>query len=781
MKKRLIALVLVLMMTVTLLPVSAFAQNITRIEMTLSNKSVVDEDGYLIPGEWMSDVFAYSGAEYGIIGEEWYLNGVYDGDRPSVIQANSVYVEELTLLANTDLGYRFTSKPEFILDDFMQLESFEVLDGGIHAKMRIRFVSRPPLRSFSFYVHDGVMNENGQLIHGSELPVFESDRSVGRVTADSWMKDGHIMSLYEERESIIAGHEYGVTVSVGHASGTSLSIDTEIIAPKGFTEQWRELDANSIGDLRIFYTVSAEPVRIIEGGTVVPDFPEYYYDDEGVIRSGTMLAALNFKRVATPEFEYTSYEITNVKKYIDGVEKEPGDVITAGHEYSTSFRLEPLRGYALAPDFSLSCDYAKSIETTANPDGSVDVLLVAKPVTKMSVVKNLYLILPEPSGGTTPPACISPEHTVIRGEEWYCVDDGTVAEPGTPLKVGNTYTLRLYLAPMEGFVFQNFDNESSSDDRTAPELDVTVADEPIDSFYGIKNGEYAGCVCVEHTYPALQMALPVFLTNPEDLTVIEGGSATFSVTCEGEDLSYQWYSVHGGVESLMTGETSSVLTVDKVSVSQHNDTGYCCTVSNAAGTVHSLTAMLTVHSFPFTDVKKSAVYYDAVSWAYCHKPYQITGGFDATHFVPNNACTRAQVVTFLWRAMGCPLPNIDENPFKDVSPKQSNGSDNPYYNAILWAAECGITTGFGGGLFKPNDPVTRAQFVTFLWRAENMPDSNGSIAGFTDAGKIASPYQKAVAWAVETGVTTGYTDGTFRPDDVCTRWAVVLFMYRDMK
>ncbi len=179
---------------------------------------------------------------------------------------------------------------------------------------------------------------------------------------------------------------------------------------------------------------------------------------------------------------------------------------------------------------------------------------------------------------------------------------------------------------------------------------------------------------------------------------------------------------------------------------------------------------------PFVDVAEDAVYYDAVLWAYYHEPEQITSGFDATHFGPQNACTRAQVVTFLWRAAGCPEPTGSVDIFKDAADIAS-----PYRKAVAWAVEKGITTGYGDGTFRPNDSVTRAQFVTFLWRYEGRPDSSGSVAGFEDAADIAAPYRDAVTWAVEKGVTTGYGDGSFRPNATCTRWAVVLFMYRDMK
>ena len=179
---------------------------------------------------------------------------------------------------------------------------------------------------------------------------------------------------------------------------------------------------------------------------------------------------------------------------------------------------------------------------------------------------------------------------------------------------------------------------------------------------------------------------------------------------------------------------------------------------------------------PFVDVAEDAVYYDAVLWAYYHEPEQITSGFDATHFGPQKACTRAQVVTFLWRAAGCPEPTGSIDVFKDASDIAA-----PFRKAVAWAVEKGITTGYEDSTFRPNDSVTRAQFVTFLWRYEGRPVSSGSIDGFKDAADIAAPYRDAVAWAVEKGVTTGYNDGTFRPNAVCPRWAVVLFMYRDMK
>ena len=179
---------------------------------------------------------------------------------------------------------------------------------------------------------------------------------------------------------------------------------------------------------------------------------------------------------------------------------------------------------------------------------------------------------------------------------------------------------------------------------------------------------------------------------------------------------------------------------------------------------------------PFVDVAEDAAYREAVLWAYYHEPEQITSGFDATHFGPDSVCTRAQVVTFLWRAAGCPEPTGSIDVFKDASDIAA-----PFRKAVAWAVEKGITTGHNDGTFRPNDSVTRAQFVTFLWRYEGKPASSGCSNPFGDAADIAAPYRDAVAWAVEKGITWGYHDGSFRPNYVCPRWAVVLFMYRDMK
>ena len=167
----------------------------------------------------------------------------------------------------------------------------------------------------------------------------------------------------------------------------------------------------------------------------------------------------------------------------------------------------------------------------------------------------------------------------------------------------------------------------------------------------------------------------------------------------------------------------------------------------------------------FYDVPNNAYYYEAVKWA---QEKSITGGIGNGLFGPNQPCTRAQIVTFLWRAAGSPEPKAMSS-FADVS------TDAYYAKAVAWAVENGITTGTGDGKFSPDATCTRAQSVTFLFRAiGKLVDSKAEFSDvLTD-----SYYANAVAWAVENGVTNGIGDGLFGPDNSCTRAQIVTFLFR---
>ena len=172
----------------------------------------------------------------------------------------------------------------------------------------------------------------------------------------------------------------------------------------------------------------------------------------------------------------------------------------------------------------------------------------------------------------------------------------------------------------------------------------------------------------------------------------------------------------------------------------------------------------------FVDVATGSYYEDAVDWAVENG---ITKGTDDTHFSPDGICTRAQAVTFLWRAAGSPKPETRTMPFADVP------AGSYYYDAVLWAVENGIAKGTSDTTFSPNMTCTRAQIVAFLWRSEKSPAA-GTANPFADV-KSAAYYADAVLWAVKENITRGTTNTTFSPDADCTRAQIVTFLWRCKK
>lgn len=173
----------------------------------------------------------------------------------------------------------------------------------------------------------------------------------------------------------------------------------------------------------------------------------------------------------------------------------------------------------------------------------------------------------------------------------------------------------------------------------------------------------------------------------------------------------------------------------------------------------------------FTDVSTGAWYYDAVQWAVENG---ITTGTSATTFSPDRLCTRGEVVTLIWRALGLDDLNgrSTDNPFRDVY------SDAYYHDAVLWAVENGITTGTGVDTFSPNAVCDRAQVVTFLWRTDYPPKKISGPVGFQDV-HVGDYFWFPVKWAVDNGITTGTGGNVFSPYLACTRAQVVTFLYRD--
>lgn len=172
---------------------------------------------------------------------------------------------------------------------------------------------------------------------------------------------------------------------------------------------------------------------------------------------------------------------------------------------------------------------------------------------------------------------------------------------------------------------------------------------------------------------------------------------------------------------------------------------------------------------PFTDVEAGVYYEKPVLWAVAEG---VTVGKTATEFAPADACTRAQAVTFLYRAAGEPAVGEVENPFTDVK-------EGAYYeNAVLWAVENGITSGMTKTTFAPESTVTRGQMVTFMHRAAGLPDVDEETENVFEDVKAGAYYEDAVLWAIENDITKGVSNTEFAPADPCTRAQIVTFLYR---
>lgn len=283
--------------------------------------------------------------------------------------------------------------------------------------------------------------------------------------------------------------------------------------------------------------------------------------------------------------------------------------------------------------------------------------------------------------------------------------------------------------------------------------------------------EFVGGASLSGTANSFYVAPSGVSTDKSSLSVSVGGSTTLAgipspvyatevITCTSSNPNV----------AKVTGTSVNVFTIKGVANGTANLTVKCGSYSKTVSiTVGTGGASSYNSNQPFVDVSTGAVYYNAVMWAYKN---DITGGTDATHFSPNKACTRGQVVTFLWRAAGCPSSRGASNPFVDVK------SGSYCYDAVMWAYRSGITDGVDATHFKPDKVITREQFVTMLWNYHGSPTVYISNP-FRDVSS-GSYFYNAVLWAYKNNVTTGIDSTHFGVGDPCLRYQVVLFLYRDL-
>ena len=259
-----------------------------------------------------------------------------------------------------------------------------------------------------------------------------------------------------------------------------------------------------------------------------------------------------------------------------------------------------------------------------------------------------------------------------------------------------------------------------------------------------------------------------------------GGVTTYPITVKSAkngDVTASHKSAAKGTTITLTVDPDKGYVLDTLTVLDGKDKEIKLTEKNGKYTFTMPASKVTVAAMfkaeqstgknPFTDVPAGSYYEDAVIWAV---DKGITTGTSATTFNPNGICTRAQAVTFLWRAAGSPAAKSSAMPFADVK------AGSYYYDAVLWAVEQGITKGTSDTMFSPDATCTRAQIVTFLWRSQKSPAA-GTANPFTDV-KASAYYADAVLWAVKHNITVGTTFSIFSPDEECTRAQIVTFLYR---
>ena len=259
-----------------------------------------------------------------------------------------------------------------------------------------------------------------------------------------------------------------------------------------------------------------------------------------------------------------------------------------------------------------------------------------------------------------------------------------------------------------------------------------------------------------------------------------GGVTTYPITVKSAkngDVTASHKSAAKGTTITLTVDPDKGYVLDTLTVLDGKDKEIKLTEKNGKYTFTMPASKVTVAAMfkaeqstgknPFTDVPAGSYYEDAVIWAV---DKGITTGTSATTFNPNGICTRAQAVTFLWRAAGSPAAKSSAMPFADVK------AGSYYETAVLWAVENGITKGTSDTMFSPDATCSRAQIVAFLWRSEKSPAA-GTANPFADV-KSTAYYADAVLWAVKEDITKGTTSTTFSPDADCTRAQIVTFLYR---
>ena len=442
-----------------------------------------------------------------------------------------------------------------------------------------------------------------------------------------------------------------------------------------------------------------------------------------------------------------------------------GDAFTQGKDGYPVFQV-PATGITLNHStLSLAVGGSVALTATLTPENATDAVVWSSNNTKIAEVSNNGTVTAKALGTATITATVGSytatcEVTVAVPVTGVSLDKETMS-----LTAGSTGTLVATITPANA-TNQNLtwtsDNEevATVSDGVVSAVAAGTANITVTTDDG---GKTATCV-VTVTRRSSSSSRPSYPITTPDKT--ENGSVTVT------PKSAKRGSIVTITVTPDAGYVLDKLTVtDKdgkeLSLTKKSDTEY--TFVMPAGKVEITPSFVKQAEEPsraFVDVKTGDYFYDAVLWAVGKG---ITNGTSAETFSPEAPCTRAQIVTFLWRAAGSPVVNYAMN-MTDVA------ADAYYAEAVRWALSEGITTGTSADQFSPDATCTREQAVTFLWRAAGSPAVSGESA-FEDVGADAY-YARAVAWAAQNGVTNGISQALFGTGSDCTRAQIVTFLYR---
>ena len=507
--------------------------------------------------------------------------------------------------------------------------------------------------------------------------------------------------------------------SKNYTAALQYNCKNDVTIAKGFTKE----------DITISNGTVNQIVRNDKYVIIVVNFPKDPTTDPNyVTEAAVQVAAVAGEIPSINGITVTSSNADKIKKALV-LWSNTSTPFVAGQEYSTTVYLEPKEGVTFADDMKLTVNGKVVNLAKKDPNGSVQF------ETKITAVG--------PSAPTTYAV------KVTSGGNGSATADHATAAAGTEIKLTATAD--------SGYHFKEWQVVTGS---------VTIT-----------NNEF--------TMPAENVEVKAIFEKNTSTGGGGGGGGvtTYAITVKSAkngDVTASHKSASKGTTVTLTVDPDKGYVLDTLTVLDGKDKEIKLTEKNGKYTFTMPASKVTVAATfkasaptgknPFIDVPAGSYYEDAVIWAV---DKGITSGTGATTFNPNGICTRAQAVTFLWRAAGSPAAKSGAMPFADVK------AGSYYETAVLWAVEQGITKGTSDTMFSPDATCTRAQIVTFLWRANGSPAVSGN-SGFTDVA--ADAYcAAAVTWAEKNDITGGIGGGLFGSGNTCTRAQIVTFIYRSVK